>query len=102
MPVPPRPGAVPDDIKVLFLIYPFIGETTEEAWAKYHRLVQRTRPSSRLRLAAIGTVTDIDFSQFDLDKELPHADHQWRAGIARQIRAMGQRQDAAPACLRAV
>ena len=63
-------GRDPDDIKVLFLIYPVIGETTEEAWAKHRRMV--TAPAFvEAALAAIGTVTDIDFSQFDLDRELP-------------------------------
>ena len=64
-------GRDPDDIKVLFLVYPVIGETTEEAWAKHHRMV--SAPAFiEAALAAIGTVTDIDFSQFDLDRELPH------------------------------
>ena len=56
---------------MLFLVYPVIGETTEEAWAKHHRMV--SAPAFiEAALAAIGTVTDIDFSQFDLDRELPH------------------------------
>ena len=63
-------GRDPDDIKVLFLIYPVIGETTEEAWAKHRRMV--SAPAFvEAALAAIGTVTDIDFSKFDLDSELP-------------------------------
>ena len=64
-------GRNPDDIKVLFLIYPCIGETNEEAWAKYRRLVNGPA-FIEAALAAIGTVTDIDFSQFDLDQPLPH------------------------------
>ena len=63
-------GRNPDDIKVLFLIYPVIGETTEEAQAKYRRMVNAPA-FVEAALAAIGTVTDIDFSQFDLDSELP-------------------------------
>jgi len=63
-------GRNPDDIKVLFLVYPMLGETREEALAKYDRMV-----SSPLfieaALASVSTVTDIDFSQFDLDKPLP-------------------------------
>ncbi len=63
-------GRNPDDTKVLFLIYPVLGETTEEAHAKYHRMTHQ--PSFiEAALASIGTVTDIDFSQFDLDSELP-------------------------------
>ena len=63
-------GRNPDDIKVLFLIYPVIGATDEEAWAKYRRMVNAP-DFIEAALAAIGTVTDIDFSKFDLDAELP-------------------------------
>ena len=63
-------GRDPDTIKVLFLIYPVVGATTEEAEAKYQRMV--TAPAFiEASLAMIGTVTDIDFSQFDLDQPLP-------------------------------
>ena len=63
-------GRNPDDIKVLFLIYPVLGETTEEAWAKHRRMVNDPA-FIEASLAGIGTVTDIDFSRFDLDAELP-------------------------------
>ncbi len=63
-------GRNPDDIKVLFLIYPVLGETTEEAHAKYKRMTNQPA-FIEAALASIGTVTDIDFSQFDLDSELP-------------------------------
>ena len=54
---------------MLFLIYPVIGETTEdEPEAKYQPHGQRPREFVEAALAAIGTVTDIDFSQFDLDQ----------------------------------
>jgi FMN-dependent oxidoreductase (nitrilotriacetate monooxygenase family) len=63
-------GRNPDDIKVLFLIYPVVGETKSEAEAKYQRMVNAPA-FIEAALASIGTVTDIDFSQFDLDAELP-------------------------------
>ncbi len=63
-------GRNPDDIKVLFLVYPVIGETTEEAQAKHHRMTHHPA-FIEAALASIGTVTDIDFSQYDLDSELP-------------------------------
>jgi alkanesulfonate monooxygenase SsuD/methylene tetrahydromethanopterin reductase-like flavin-dependent oxidoreductase (luciferase family) len=63
-------GRNPDDIKILYLVYPTLGETTEEAKAKHQRMV--TGPSFiEAALAATGTTSDIDFSQFDLDKPLP-------------------------------
>jgi FMN-dependent oxidoreductase (nitrilotriacetate monooxygenase family) len=63
-------GRDPDSIKVLFLVYPFIADTDEEARAKHHRLTHAP-DFIEAALASIGTVTDIDFSQFDLDQELP-------------------------------
>jgi FMN-dependent oxidoreductase (nitrilotriacetate monooxygenase family) len=65
-----RFGRNPDDIKVLYLVYPILGETTEEAKAKHHRMV--TSPSFiEAALASVGSITDIDFSQFALDEPLP-------------------------------
>jgi FMN-dependent oxidoreductase (nitrilotriacetate monooxygenase family) len=63
-------GRDPDSIKVLFLIYPVLGETTEEAVAKHQRMVN-SEWFIEAALASVGTVTDIDFSRFDLDAELP-------------------------------
>ena len=63
-------GRDPDSIKVLFLVYPVLGETDADAEAKYRRMVNA--PSFiEAGLAMMGTVTDIDFSKFDLDAELP-------------------------------
>jgi FMN-dependent oxidoreductase (nitrilotriacetate monooxygenase family) len=63
-------GRNPDDIKVLFLIYPVLGMTHADAEEKYLRMVNQPA-FIEAALASIGTVTDIDFSQFDLDAELP-------------------------------
>jgi len=63
-------GRNPDDIKILWLVYPTFGETTGEAREVYRRLV--TSPGFvEASLAASGTTSDIDFSQYDLDKPLP-------------------------------
>lgn len=64
-------GRNPDDIKVLYLVYPFLGETDEEAQARHKRLIN-SPGFVEAALAAVGTVTDIDFSKFDLDAPLPH------------------------------
>jgi len=64
-------GRNPDDIKVLYLVYPILGETTGEAKAKHQRMVDA--PSFiEAALASVGSITDIDFSQYDLDAPLPH------------------------------
>jgi long-chain alkane monooxygenase len=63
-------GRNPDDIKVLYLVYPFLGETDEEAKSRHRRIVNE--PSfTEAALAGIGQITDIDFSQYELDKPLP-------------------------------
>jgi FMN-dependent oxidoreductase (nitrilotriacetate monooxygenase family) len=63
-------GRDPDNIKVLFVVTPVLGATEEEALAKKERA--DSDPDSILQaLAGISSVTDIDFSQFDLDKPLP-------------------------------
>ena len=63
-------GRNPDDVKVLYLVYPFLDETTEGATAKYQRLVT-SDSFIHAALASVGQITDIDFSQFDLDEPLP-------------------------------
>jgi alkanesulfonate monooxygenase SsuD/methylene tetrahydromethanopterin reductase-like flavin-dependent oxidoreductase (luciferase family) len=63
-------GRNPDEIKVLFVASPTMAETEEEA----HRLFKEFATSEshiEATLASISSITDIDFSQFDLDKPLP-------------------------------
>ena len=63
-------GRNPDDIKIPWLVYPTFGETTREAREAYRRLVTSSA-FVEASLAASGTTSDIDFSQYDLDKPLP-------------------------------
>ena len=63
-------GRNPDDIKVLYLVYPILGETTEGARAKRQRMVNAPG-FIEAALASVGSITDIDFSQFDPDAPLP-------------------------------
>jgi FMN-dependent oxidoreductase (nitrilotriacetate monooxygenase family) len=63
-------GRNPDDIKVLFLFAPVLGETEEEAKAKNLRGLSASRFQERA-LALYSALSDIDLSKFDLDKPLP-------------------------------
>jgi alkanesulfonate monooxygenase SsuD/methylene tetrahydromethanopterin reductase-like flavin-dependent oxidoreductase (luciferase family) len=63
-------GRNPDDIKVLFLVYPILAETDEEAQEKRQRMISSPHFIERA-LASTATVTDIDFSKYDLDEPLP-------------------------------
>jgi FMN-dependent oxidoreductase (nitrilotriacetate monooxygenase family) len=63
-------GRNPDDIKVLFLVAPMLGETDEEARDKFDRLVTSTEYIEH-SLAKYGSFTDTDFSKYPLDEPLP-------------------------------
>lgn len=63
-------GRKGDDCKVLFLVTPTLGETTEEAWAKKGRERAESAAHPELGLAGMGFITDIDFSVYDLDAPL--------------------------------
>ena len=63
-------GRNPDDIKVLFLAAPMLGETEALARDRYSRMVSAPGFVER-SLAYISAITDIDFAQFDLDRPLP-------------------------------
>ena len=63
-------GRNPDDIKILFLVYPTLGETAAEARESHHRMVNEPW-FIEAALASAGTTSDIDFSQFSLDEPLP-------------------------------
>jgi FMN-dependent oxidoreductase (nitrilotriacetate monooxygenase family) len=62
-------GRNPDDIKILFLVYPTLAETTAEAREKHHRMVNEPW-FIEAALASAGTTSDIDFSEFSLDEPL--------------------------------
>lgn len=63
-------GRDPDHIKILYLVYPMLGETEEEARDQHRRLVNDPVYIDAA-ISGIGQITDIDFSRFDLDKPLP-------------------------------
>jgi FMN-dependent oxidoreductase (nitrilotriacetate monooxygenase family) len=65
-----KAGRNPDDIKVLALIAPVVGETRDEAREHYERSIAAPNFAERA-LALFSSFTDIDFSQFDLDAPLP-------------------------------
>jgi FMN-dependent oxidoreductase (nitrilotriacetate monooxygenase family) len=64
-------GRNPDDIKILYLVYPILGETREEAQGKQARMIAEPW-YAEAAIAGIGQITDIDFSQYSLDEPLPH------------------------------
>jgi long-chain alkane monooxygenase len=63
-------GRNPDDIKILFCVTPTVGETEQDAHDKHKRMLNSPNFINDI-LASISSITDIDFSLFDLDKPLP-------------------------------
>ena len=63
-------GRKPDDVKVLFLVAPMVDETEQAAREKVERLI--TDPTYiEWVLTEMASITEVDFSQFDLDEPLP-------------------------------
>jgi FMN-dependent oxidoreductase (nitrilotriacetate monooxygenase family) len=63
-------GRHSDDIKVLSLIAPVVGETREQAREQYERVLASPGHMERA-LALFSAFTDVDFSEYDLDQPLP-------------------------------
>ena len=63
-------GRDPDEVKVLFLVAPMVGATEAEAKAKFDRISAAPGYIDKV-LAQIGSITDIDFSEYALDEPLP-------------------------------
>ncbi|BBZ33691.1 NtaA/DmoA family FMN-dependent monooxygenase [Mycolicibacterium confluentis] len=63
-------GRNPDEIKILFIMMPVLGATTEEAVAANRRNITSDRAVENI-LAQFSFTTDIDFSQFPLDEVPP-------------------------------
>ncbi|MES2712513.1 MAG: NtaA/DmoA family FMN-dependent monooxygenase [Pseudomonadota bacterium] len=60
-------GRNPDDVKVLFLVNPILGDTQEEALARKAARLRRAEASIPQLLAFFGKITNIDFGKYDLD-----------------------------------
>jgi FMN-dependent oxidoreductase (nitrilotriacetate monooxygenase family) len=89
-------GRNPDDIKVLFLVYPFLSETDGEAKAKYQRMVAADS-FIHAALASAGQITDIDFLEVQ-PRRTAAAHHE--QGSLDKFAPMGDQQDSAAARLR--
>jgi len=60
-------GRDPNACKVLFLVFPVLASTAEEAQARADARAASAAANLDMRLAQLGWVTNIDFSTFDLD-----------------------------------
>ncbi|MFC0629389.1 NtaA/DmoA family FMN-dependent monooxygenase [Kribbella deserti] len=63
-------GRRPEDCKILFLVTPVVDETDEGAKRKVERWISNPNYIEYL-LAELSSITEVDFSRFDLDSPLP-------------------------------
>jgi len=63
-------GRNPDDVKVMYLVCPALGQTDDDARAKYRRTME-DQQFVEASLALISAITDIDFAKYKLDEPLP-------------------------------
>lgn len=82
-------GRKPDDCKVLFLIAPVVGETVDEAQERDARWAADPAHVEYV-LAEISSITEIDFSQFDLDQPLPEVTTNGERGSLEHFAKRGQ------------
>ncbi|MCF7550460.1 NtaA/DmoA family FMN-dependent monooxygenase [Pseudonocardia sp. WMMC193] len=61
----------PQDVKVMYLVSPILGETDEEAQEKKAALRAAQKANVDGALAAMSYFTSMDFSTFDLDAPMP-------------------------------
>ena len=64
-------GRSPDDVKVMYIVSPVLGETEAEARENAERTYGMNQLQIETTLSIISAVTEVDFLQFDLDSELP-------------------------------
>nr|WP_089245690.1 NtaA/DmoA family FMN-dependent monooxygenase [Rhodococcus kyotonensis] len=66
-------GRDPDDVKVLYMVTPILGETEDDARRRAERYYEPTDAAIARRLIMLSG--DIDFSQFDVDQPIPNDLH---------------------------
>ncbi|NQX25903.1 NtaA/DmoA family FMN-dependent monooxygenase [Microbacteriaceae bacterium VKM Ac-2854] len=64
-------GRNPDDIKVMYIIQPVLGETQADAEEMARRRYELTQDQIETVLGIMSITTEVDFKQFDLDQPLP-------------------------------
>lgn len=83
-------GRDPDSCKVLFVVSPTLGETNEEAEDRAARRQAQRVAAPEVSLAMMGSLTDIDFSTFDLDAPLAELTTNGQQGTLKRFLAQGR------------
>jgi long-chain alkane monooxygenase len=82
-------GRDPDSCKVMFVIAPTLGETNQEAEERYCRKQEAKAANPEMVLAGMASLTDIDFSRFDLDAPVEELTTNGQQGTLKQFLSQG-------------
>jgi FMN-dependent oxidoreductase (nitrilotriacetate monooxygenase family) len=83
-------GRDPGSCKILYVVAPTLGETNEEARARSDRRQAQREQSPAVTLAMMGSLTDIDFSTFDLDTPIGELTTNGQQGTLKRFLAQGR------------
>ena len=83
-------GRDPDSCKVFFVIAPTLGETNAEALERSQRRQVHRESFPELALAQMGSLTDIDFSTFDIDAPIGELTTNGQQGTLKRFLAQGK------------
>jgi alkanesulfonate monooxygenase SsuD/methylene tetrahydromethanopterin reductase-like flavin-dependent oxidoreductase (luciferase family) len=83
-------GRAPDSCKLFFVIVPTLGETNAEAEERFRRRQAQREAAPELALAQMGSLTDIDFSAFDLDAPVGELTTNGQQGTFKRFLAHGR------------
>nr|WP_277816628.1 NtaA/DmoA family FMN-dependent monooxygenase [Microbacterium aquimaris] len=64
-------GRNPDDVKIVFLVSPVIGETDDDAQVKWERMKAAKEANLEANLAFLSYYSGVDYGTFDLDAPVP-------------------------------
>ncbi|PZW39444.1 FMN-dependent oxidoreductase (nitrilotriacetate monooxygenase family) [Humitalea rosea] len=82
-------GRDPDGCKILFVASPTLGETTAEAQDRHARKQAHRAAAAEVTLAGMASLTDIDFSTFDLDAPIAELTTNGQQGTLRHFLKQG-------------
>jgi len=83
-------GRDPDTCKVFYVILPTVGETDDEAHDRVRRRQTHREAAPELALAQMGSLTDIDFSTFDIDAPIGELTTNGQQGTLKRFLKQGR------------
>lgn len=83
-------GRDPQSCKLFFVVQPTLGETNAEALERSRRRQAHREAHPELTLAQMGTLTDIDFSTFDIDAPIGELTTNGQQGTLKRFLAQGR------------